>query len=69
MSTVSGMLVLELSSGCLIAEITLGVKVMAEGEGVEVFVYTKNGRLWSGKIVRGSMETKAKSYSHRSGGA
>ncbi len=39
MSTVLGMLVLKLSSGCIIAEITLGVIVMAEGEGAEVLVY------------------------------
>jgi hypothetical protein len=61
-----------------ITEITAGVKAMAEGEqGVEVLVYVQMGLFWewsclfweaydgcSGRIVRGSMETKAKSYSH-----
>jgi hypothetical protein len=43
-STVSGMLVLKLSSGCITAEITSGVKAMAEEEqGAEVLVYAQNG--------------------------
>ena len=56
----------------------VGVKAMAEGEqGAEVLVYVQMGLFWewsclfreaydgcSGRIVRGSMETKVKSYSH-----
>jgi len=41
--------VLKLSSGCIIAEITSGVGAMAEEkQGAEVFVYAQNGSVLGG---------------------
>ena len=64
----SGMLVLKLSSGCIIAEIMSGVKAMAEeGEGAEVFVYTQNGSVWEQEDCQrqqGDTAKKVKSYRH-----
>ena len=57
----SEMLILKLSSGCMIAEIMVGVKAWPTGQGGRrcrgIDVHAKWVCPGSGKFVRGSMET------------
>ena len=58
-----GMLALKLSSGCMIAEIMLGVKARPGREKVQRYWCTHKMGPESKKFVRGSMETnKVKSH-------